>query len=244
MDGDKQKTDSITPPQRTEMNTVYGHMVHPNPTVGRLHLDEADTVDAVLLASGLSTRFEGANKLLAHFCGKPVAQYALELFCRLPYINRVFFATAHDELAALCAHFPATLLKNSAPEKGRCESVRLGARASAAKHMLFVPCDQPMLDEATVKAVLAKRGLGKIVVPTHSGAHKSPVLFSEMFREELIALKDGEAPRTVKQRHPEAVVAVDAPNPLALEDIDTVDDLKKLEAVARAMGMGFGGRRV
>ncbi len=202
---------------------------------GPLSLARNEPVDAILLASGFSRRFGGQNKLLAPFCGKPLAQYALELFSRIGEIGTVFFVTAHDELAPLAAAFSAVVIHNGNPQRGQAESVRLGVRASDAEHYLFVPCDQPLLDEATVRAILAPRAYGKIVAPMYAGSQKSPTLFSAAFRAELLALGDGQPPRAVRERHPASVVTVDMPDPLPLSDIDEPKDLVALEAIARAL---------
>ena len=200
-----------------------------------LSLARDEPVDAILLASGFSRRFGDQNKLLAPFCGKPLAQHTLELFSRMPEIGAVFFVTAHAELEPMAAAFSASVVKNKNPQRGQAESVRLGVLASDAKHYLFVPCDQPLLDEATVRAILARRAHGKIVAPAYAGSHKSPTLFSAAFRAELLALADGQPPRAVRERHPASVVTVEMMDPLPLSDIDEPKDLATLEAIAETL---------
>jgi CTP:molybdopterin cytidylyltransferase MocA len=48
----------------------------------------------------------------------------------------------------------------------------------------------------------------------------SPCIFSAAFRDELLSLSEGEKPRIIKARHPEAVITVEAANPFVLVDID------------------------
>ena len=202
-----------------------------------------DAVYAILLAAGFSRRFAGMNKLLAPFRGKPLARHTLDLVCAMNRFERIFFVYADEEVAALAhdaltAGLPVIPVKNSSPEKGQGESARLGLASAAAfadtntetagcdaVYYLFLPCDQPLLDAATLRLLLDAARPGCIVEPLY---HHSPSLFSAAFRDELLALKPGEYPRLLKSRHPDAVIQVEVPNPAALEDIDTYDDLERL----------------
>ncbi|MDR0448637.1 MAG: nucleotidyltransferase family protein [Treponema sp.] len=189
-------------------------------------------VAAVLMASGFSSRFGGQNKLLFPFRGKPLAQYALELVSGMDFSGGIYFIAASDDVAALAAEFRTVrVIKNTAPERDLSESVRLGVEACPdAAYYLFFPCDMPFLDADTVRRVLDEREPGCIVEPRYKGKPGNPCLFSAVFREELLSLKDGETPRLIKTRHPEAIKVVKIYNPVVLEDIDDEDTLKRLLA--------------
>lgn len=145
--------------------------------------------------------------------------------------------------AAPARLLPITLIRNNAPEKGQGESVRLGTEAASASdgdYLFFFPCDQPFLDADTVRLILAARRPGCIVEPYPEnsperlacsgdspdcrgeslGRGGSPSLFSGVFRNELMSLREGEAPRAIKMRHSQALIRVPVPNPLTLADID------------------------
>ena len=184
------------------------------------------------MASGLSKRFGERNKLLVNFKGKPLARYTLELAVGLGFSGGIFFVTANDDVAALAADLKTVnVIKNHAPEKDQRESVRLGLEAIDADHYLFFPCDQPFLDAATVQLILDAREPACIVEPRYRGKPGNPCLFSTVFREELLSLKDGETPRLVKGRHRGALRGVEVSNPLALEDIDDEDTLERLASL-------------
>ena len=53
----------------------------------------------------------------------------------------------------------------------------------------------------------------------------SPSLFSGVFLNELLSLREGEAPRVIKARHSEAVIQVTVTDPLILTDIDDRETL-------------------
>ena len=208
-----------------------------------------DLPAAILLASGFSKRFGEQNKLLFSFRGKPLARYTLELASAMDFSGGIFFVAACDEVAALASDLRnVNVIKNGAPEKGLRESVRLGVEAADTAYAatkdaasvsdtciesyLFFPCDQPFLDVATVRLIIDERvktgGMGCIVEPRYKGRPGDPCLFSRDFREELLSLKEGETPRLIKSRHPEALRGVEVLNPLVLEDIDDEESLERL----------------
>ena len=194
----------------------------------------SDKVAAILMASGFSRRFGNRNKLLFPFAGKPLARYTLDLAAGMIFSGGIFFVTASGDVAALAADLPAVqVVMNSASEKGLRESVRLGVEAAGkdTAYYLFLPCDMPFLDAATVQRILDERRQGCIVEPRYSGRPGNPCLFSAVFREELLSLGEGETPKLIKKRHPEAVRAVNITDPLVLEDIDNADTLERLSAL-------------
>jgi molybdenum cofactor cytidylyltransferase len=186
-----------------------------------------ETIDAILMASGFSRRFGSGNKLLQPVGGKPLALRALELVCSLPF-KTVHFVAADAGVTRLGDGFPVRTHHNTNPERGQRESVRLGVLASDAEHYMFFVCDQPFLDAETVLSICGKAAPGKIVFPVYNGKPAPPNLFSKAFREELLALEDGENARAVKSRHPDALIRVPAAHGRVLADIDTYEDFEAL----------------
>lgn len=186
-------------------------------------------VDAVLMASGRSARFGQADKLLAPFRGRPLAWHTLHLACGIPQLGRVFFVCASPQVAALAQGFPATVIHNPHPELGQRESIRLGVEASDAEGWLFFTCDQPLLDAATVEALLQAATPSAIVAPRCQGQPGSPTLFPARYRAELTELGPGRHPRDLRRRHPNQLAYVEVADPLLLADIDTAEDLLAME---------------
>jgi CTP:molybdopterin cytidylyltransferase MocA len=121
---------------------------------------------------------------------------------------------------SLAQDLPVRIIRNEHPERGQRESIRLGVEASGAEYYVFFPCDQPLLDQDTLDKVLEARFEGCIVQPAFQGSPRAPALFSRTFREELLSLQPGESGRSIKQRHPEAVITVELSRPEPLLDID------------------------
>jgi molybdenum cofactor cytidylyltransferase len=186
------------------------------------------------MAAGFSRRFGRQNKLLAPFRGKPLARHTLELVCGMGCFEKVFFVYHDEEVAALAYGLELTTVYNPAPEKGQGESARLGLAAAvvgqkaADTYFMFFPCDQPLLDQGTVRLLLDSARPGCIVEPVCPGGNHNPSLFSASFLDELLALKQGEHPRLLKARHPQAVITVEITDPSLLADIDTLEDLEGL----------------
>ncbi|GHV41662.1 hypothetical protein AGMMS49546_18050 [Spirochaetia bacterium] len=195
-----------------------------------------DRVDAILMASGFSTRFGNENKLLIPFRGKPLVRHTLELAAGLAggapggggVFHRVFFIAACDPVAALGADLPVILIRNHHPDLGQRESIRLGVGASDADYYMFFPCDQPLLDPPTLSLLIRSRSRGRIVEPVFQGRPSSPTLFSAAFREELLSLGPQEHGRDIKQRHKDALFGVEVKDPSILEDIDSPEALQRL----------------
>lgn len=186
-------------------------------------------VDAILMASGYSRRFLAGDKLLHPFRGQPLAAHTLRLVTAMEAFHRVLLICADDAVAQLASTFAVEVIRNAHPERGQRESIRLGVGASEADGYLFFPCDQPLLDAATVQRVLQAGAAGGITIPMWQGTPGAPVLFSSVFREDLLHLQPGESGKTVQARHPGAVRMVPIENPQALIDVDTQEDLRRLE---------------
>jgi molybdenum cofactor cytidylyltransferase len=203
---------------------------------------------AVLMASGFSKRFGETSKLLAPFRGKPLARHTLDLVCGLDCFARIFFIAAEDPVLALAGGLPVTAVRNEHPERGQRESIRLGLEAAlagngspggadpAVEYYVFFPCDQPLLDAATVRRMAAARRPGRIVQPCCRGEPGNPVLFSGLFRDALRGLAEGERGRDIIRRHPESLIRLEiAPIPglpfpgSPLTDIDDPRTLALLE---------------
>ncbi|MDR2922516.1 MAG: nucleotidyltransferase family protein [Treponema sp.] len=199
---------------------------------------------AILLAAGLSSRFGGQNKLLAPFRGKPLARHTLDLVCGMGCFEKIFFVYADKAAASLADGLPVTVVYNPAPEKGQGESAWLGLMAAVTAsdqsdqsdvYYMFFPCDQPLLDQGTVRLLLDAARPGCITEPAcaggnSSGGNRSPSLFCASFRDELLALEQGALPRLLKARHPRSVITVEIANPALLADIDTLEDLQFWES--------------
>jgi len=197
-------------------------------------------VSAVVLAAGSSTRFAGeAPKQLTVFDGasmvRRITQAALASKASEVIVVTGFQqARVAAEVKGLAAH----CVYNRRFQQGLSTSVKTGlwAVSDHSSAVLFIPCDQPRLDTATLDLLVDayRRGPGSILVPAHRGRRGAPVLFDRKFFAELAAITGDEGGRQVLLRHPGEMVEVELPDEAPLHDFDTVEELEALVGTGSA----------
>ena len=184
----------------------------------------------ILLCGGSASRF-GADKLLAG--GDPIAvRSARNLLQGVSHAlavvppGRVALANALE--AAGCE-----ILETDRTSLGMGSSLAAGIEASLdADGWIVALGDMPAIAPGTVLAV--KRALesgARIAAPfdTH-GRRGHPVGFSASLRSELLALRGDLGAREVLARHAAEVVKVTSDDAGIFVDIDTPEDLRRLES--------------
>ena len=198
---------------------------------------------AVVLAAGESRRFAGELKQLLPFAGESLVYRA----CRTALDSRaaaVILVVGHrgDEVRAAVEDLPVTVVGNRKHAYGQSTSVRLGLQTVRHQHpeaagVLFLPCDQPLIDAPLLDRLIAtaeEHGGKAIIVPTHHHRRGAPVFFPRRFFPELEAITGDEGGRQVIRRYPDALVLVELEDEGPLLDADTVEGYAAL--VERAGG--------
>ena len=199
-------------------------------------------VSGVVLAAGLSTRFESACGEDARVPGKNVAgatrpkqlhriggETLVRRTCRAALASglaEVILVTGHAkrEVQAEVADLDLLLTHNPAYRDGQSGSVRCGlARVSdRAEGAMFLPVDQPGLGAAVIDRLLGGfDGPTSIVVPTYRGRRGAPVTFGRSWFVHLKHLRGDEGARPLLREHAAHVVEVELETELPLVDIDT-----------------------
>jgi len=199
-------------------------------------------VAGVVLAAGRSIRF-GRNKLLQPFRGEPLIRRAVSaaLSSRLSSVNVVL---GHDDaavratLAELIDDPRLILTVNPSYRDGQSRSVIAGLAGvplgSAAA--MFLVGDQPLLDRNVIDKLIAafEDAGGGICYPVSGGRRNSPVIFAAEFFDDLRKISGDEGGRAVIAGHPEAVTAVDFPDPDIFADIDSPGDYERMLSVPQS----------
>lgn len=197
------------------------------------------SVGCVIMASGIGKRF-GSNKLLANFDGKPLISHVLDLTEHSPFAQRIV-VTRHAEIEELCSLRGIDVILHDLP--GRNDTVRLGLSKilhssgndnssdltdkSDYAGCIFIPADQPLLTLESLETM--------ILTFSHSNPDTicrlagSPVLFGSRYFGELLNLPDGKGGGVLLAQYPKHVVVIPTEDSLELSDIDTPEDLIKLE---------------
>lgn len=187
----------------------------------------------ILLASGLSRRFQGENKLFYQVEGLPMYRRALSCACRVReelkkeqgWDVQILVVTAYDEIAAEAEKAFSRSIINREPETGISRSIHLGLQAADPKEgdwILFSVCDQPWLKAGEVKHMILRtiysgKGIGALSFRGDAG---NPVIFRESFCGELKSLQGDRGGKAVLKNHQEDVILTEASSSAVLSDID------------------------
>ncbi len=190
-------------------------------------------VSAILLAAGAGSRF-GGGKLLAPFGGRPLFEATLSGLRGAPVDEIIVVVGAEGErLRSISTAYETRIVENPDWVEGMSTSVRAGLRACASEARAAVVClaDQPLVGAEAVERLVAAFGAGaSVAVATYGGSPRNPVLFSrEVWPLLMTELSGDEGARPFLRRHPELVVQVPCDGVGDPADVDTVEDLRRLE---------------
>jgi CTP:molybdopterin cytidylyltransferase MocA len=200
-------------------------------------------VSAVLLAAGAGSRF-GGGKLLAPFGGRPLIEATLSGLHGAP-VDEIMVVVGKDaeELRSVCEPYGARVIENPDWARGMSTSVRAGLLACAprARAAVVALADQPLVGaEAVARLVEAFEDGAKVATATFGGEPRNPVLFArEVWPLLLRELSGDKGARVILTRHPELVTEVPCDDVADPADVDTVEDLRRLEGELSAP---LGGR--
>ena len=208
------------------------------------------------MASGVGARF-GGNKLMAELCDAPLVGHVVratdDLFSRRVVVAR------HADVAALCETLGAQVILHDEP--CRNDTVRLGMEAmDGCDTVTFVQGDQPLIRPASIVALLraaerdaagavkydavgcnaAESGVARIWRTSFDGVPGAPVFFPSWAFDELRSLPRGKGGGFVAKTHAECVRTIEVSSEWELFDVDTRDDLERLQThVARCGSAGL-----
>jgi CTP:molybdopterin cytidylyltransferase MocA len=186
-----------------------------------------------VLAAGGGSRF-GGGKLLARVGGQPIIEAVLDNLRDAPVDEVIVVIGADAErLREVCERYGVRTVANEEWERGQSTSVLAGLRACDKKSRAAVVLlgDQPFVGAEAVERLVAAFAEGaKVAVATYGGKRRNPVLFSREVWPLLEAeLAGDEGARSFLRQHPELVVEVPCEGVGNPVDVDTREDLRRLE---------------
>ena len=136
----------------------------------------------------------------------------------------------------------ARVVENPGWAEGISTSVRAGLAAlgSQARAAVVLLADQPLVGAGAVERLVAAfDGGARVAVATYGGERRNPVLFSREVWPLLVSeLSGDEGARPFLRRHPELVRPVPCDGVGDPADVDTTEDLRRLEGM-RVRGRGY-----
>jgi CTP:molybdopterin cytidylyltransferase MocA len=131
--------------------------------------------------------------------------------------------------------------------EGMSTSVRVGIQSCRpeAQAAVVLLADQPLVGwEAVERLVRAFEEGAEVAVATYGGEPRNPVLFTREVWPLLLSEMSGDrGARVVLKRHSHLVTEVPCDDVADPADVDTVEDLRRLEELSASSGRTLDGRR-
>lgn len=179
----------------------------------------------LLLAAGLSRRYGAADKLVATYRGKPLAQHAAETLAALPVMRHLAVCRhGDDDLAQLLSRLGFQLVRNPYSARGLASSLALGVAAAGSPDALLVClADMPLVTPGHLLDIVARVTPGGIVASTAGplAPPTPPAAFAREVLPQLLRLEGDTGARHLLQIA-ERVIAPAG----TLVDFDTPDDFE------------------
>ena len=177
----------------------------------------------------------GPTKLLLPFRGCTVLETTLDALCQAN-IGPVRVVTGHarDEVASVLAAFAVEEVQNPDYRSGLTSSIQAGVRASAGgTGFMICLADMPGIAAADYRQLAAafsqriNHDERAILLPRFAGNKGNPVIFSAVYRREILAHAEPEGCRSLVQAYNEHVHWVDMADDAVLRDLDTPEDFEQ-----------------
>jgi molybdenum cofactor cytidylyltransferase len=189
-------------------------------------------IAGLLLAAGFSRRFGAANKLAQPVAdGRAMGLVAAEhLLAAIPYSIAVIRPDEH-ELAELFTAAGLQVVRCAQPQMADSLAAAVNYVTDAAVTGLVIAlADMPFIQPSSYARIVHKLEQGaQIVMPIYQGQRGHPVGFAASFKAELANLHGDSGARALIQQYPQALHLLEVDDPGILIDIDTVDELQRLQ---------------
>ena len=193
-----------------------------------------NSVGAIVLAAGLSSRMGGDNKLLCDLDGKPVLRRIVENLVASK-ASPIVIVTGHqcDAVQELIQDLPVTSCFNENFADGMSTSIAAGIAGVPADlaGVLIVLGDMPLINRVIIDDLIEEFGEGpaeKIVVPVMAGRRGHPVLWGRQYLGALQSLSGDQGGKRLLAEHAGHIVERQFSDQAIFADADTPEALAKL----------------
>lgn len=186
----------------------------------------------IFLASGMSTRF-GANKLLADFKGRPLAEVVLNNHAAELFVQNII-VTKYPLVALAGAQRGFTVCENNFESNDISNTIRLGLNAidKNTDGCMFSVCDLPFFTKKSCEALVTAfyKNPANIIVAANNGISKNPCIFPKKLFSQLLSLSDNHGGKYVIEQNLQSLIKVEIPE-RQLYDIDTPEDFTGAKSI-------------
>lgn len=193
-----------------------------------------DTIAAVLLAAGASTRF-GSPKMLAPVGGEPLVRRVARSFVEAGFADVVVvLAPPALEVAAALDGLGVRAVVNPRPEDGMLSSAQAGLSdlGSGCARVAITPADLPGLTAPVLRRLLAglpPARVGVVAVPSSGGRRGHPIFLPAGLVPRLLSWQPRRRLSDLLREGDVSVVEVPGFGPEVLHDVDVPADLDRAE---------------
>ncbi|MED5579805.1 MAG: nucleotidyltransferase family protein [Nitrospinota bacterium] len=200
-------------------------------------MDTPNKISIIILAAGLSQRFNG-NKLLVEIDEIPLVRKTVEIYMENdPYEIIIVVGYEQEKIKSALKGLNVKFALNEKFKEGQSTSVIKGI-LSTNKHSdgyLFGLADQPFISKELIKKIIDSFYLheGKetlIVAPFVEEQRGNPVLFSASLRQKLLNISGDQGARDIyahiQDKFPSAIERVNILEKKTFYDLDTEEDFK------------------
>ncbi|MHC4206621.1 MAG: nucleotidyltransferase family protein [Planctomycetota bacterium] len=186
---------------------------------------------AVVLAAGLSRRM-GTQKLLLPFGGKTVIVHIVDQLLAST-VDEVHVVVGHqaERINAELSRRAVSIVKNPNYKSGMLSSVRCGLQnlPEKCRAVMVALGDQPSVTTELIDQMLQSFAATEksILVPLYKGKRGHPILFSTLYRDEILTQYGDVGLRGLLHSHPNDIFEPAVPTSSVLYDMDYPDDYRR-----------------
>jgi len=186
-------------------------------------------IAAIIPAAGLSSRFDSTNKLVQRLGGRTVIERVVSMAVKSGCRSAVV-VTGHENerIRFVLKELEVSIVFNEAFQTGMGSSIAAGVASQPdVDGYLIWPADMPLVKLETIRSIIDAHQPSRIVTPVYKQRPGHPVLFSSVFRDELLRIDPSGGARPVLEENTKAVYRIETTDPGIFKDIDTIDDLEE-----------------
>lgn len=189
----------------------------------------------IVLASGLSRRFNSGNKLLANLQGRAICERSAKLGDTLPETHKIAVVPNNNhQIAQFYQNQNWQTVANTAPQAGLSEAIKLGLKKAMplqVDYAIFTLADMPFINDEHIQRIMVKASTYEAIMSSSHGVLMPPAGFRASLFRELIKLQGDKGAKSVFLKT-ENRATIDLTTEEAV-DIDTIEDLTAHNLKAR-----------